>query len=964
MGRTHKLIIKIEILVKMALFDFLNKPKSVLEDIAGRSGLGFLLEKLKPTFQRQYSPQNIAGSIFPPYGFWQKTAPMREPGFPTRLKEGIEQIPSPKFSPFGVGIPSPVDIGKPLLKGLVDVGFGTEEERTAKKREEEIWGKMRFAPKEGSTPWQRFKGEGIEVAGVTPEEQRFAWEQMQQSATIQGMYAATMDIVPGMTEAKARAILKVGKNATPEEINAAYRNIVNKPGYYPRTAKEMASKTKNTAGKIIVDARNFLLEKAQAAQKPLFLPAGQQPVTQPQPKAGGEVLPFKVGEKAVRETGEKALKERGFVKTVKEAVTTAPEVAEKVEGVYKPITNKETIRKAKNVIDMEGWDVAKNRVFKEPLSAETNTIGQLLMERAQKEKRFDEAVEIAETLARKGTEAGQAIQSFSVWSKLTPEGMLKYATKQIMTAEEKMGFATRTMRKIFGKEMPKLMSDDAEYITDIMKQANKATSETEKARLSKLALERVADKIPWGVSDVIDTYRYNNMLSNPMTHLRNAWSNLINTFVAKPGAMVAEGRPIEAVKYETGALKAFPDAIDSFVKTFKGEEVIDLTKKIDIQTARGKKVPLAVSWPTRGMEAGDKFFSALIEAGEKARGATAGEARKAAEYWLYRQNLSPAEQGYLLNALDNIPKGLYYLRKVPFAGWTIPFIRTPFNFGKMWFEFSPMGFATIPGASNKRAQMGKALIGSIVTLVGLKAALEGRTTWSSPTTEKEKELFYATGRKPFSVLIQGKWVPMATFGPFAWAVALPAAWQYFDKEARTALTDEDYGKAAKTVGSLVNFWSQSTPMQGLGGFVRMIEGDVDYNLIRTAASTTSQLVPFTALQRYIATAIDPIYRRPRTFGEQLKTGIPFLSKQIERTYTEPTGEPSERNIWQYFTPYGLGEGKSWYEPLLKEYQRERQEKYLQKKEKEEGGWTSTAPVFKPKKRTGSPTREKRPFIMR
>ena len=863
----------------MALFDFLNKPKSILSDIAERSGLGFLLERLKPTLQKQYSPQSLAETAFAPYGFYKRAPEIGRTLQKTTLP--FADLPE-KHPALTAGMPA---LGVPSVVQGMARSYGRTLERT-------------------TTPTGRQE--------LLESGKRIAQKPFQLKTLEEPAFEAALDIpdfLPGgfLAAPFMGGLKTVGKEAI------------------EKGAKELGEKA--------------IRETAEKGVEELL------------PKAGGEIV-------------EKAMKERGFVKTVKEAATTVPEVAEKVEGLYEPITNVETLETAKRVIK-ENYDLAKQRVFKESLSAETSTIGQEIMSQAQKAGRFDEAIEMAETLAKKGTEVGQAVQSLSIWSRLTPEGMLRYAAKQMDTAKETMGPVTTTLRKIFGKEMPKITPDDAKYITDIMGQANKATSEADKARLSRLALERVSDKIPWGVSDIIDTYRYNNMLSGPLTHLRNAWNNLINTFVAKPGAMVAEGRPIEAAKYELGAIKAFPDAIDSFVKTFKGEEILDLTKKVDIREIKGKKAPLAISWPTRAMEASDKFFSTLIQAGEEARGATKEQAHKAAEYWLYRQDLSPKEQGYLLNALDNIPKGLYHLRKVPFAGWTIPFVRTPFNFAKMWLEFSPMGFATIPGASNKRTQMGKALVGSMVSLVGLKAALEGRTTWSAPTTEKEKELFYATGRKPFSVLIQGKWVPMATFGPLAWAVALPAAWQYIDKETRTALTDEDYVKAAKTVSSLVNFWSQSTPMEGLGSFVRLIEGDVDISPKRIIARTASQFKPFVSLSRYITNIIDPIYRRPKTFGEEMMADIPFLSKGIKETYTEPTGMPSERNIWQYITPYGLGEDKRGYKPLLKEYQQERQLKYLQQKEKEEEeGWGGKAPVFKPTKGKGSPTKKRSPLIMK
>jgi len=625
-------------------------------------------------------------------------------------------------------------------------------------------------------------------------------------------------------------------------------------------------------------------------------------------------------------------KERGFIKTVREAKTTAQKVAEEVKGFYQPITNKQALNQARDFIKKVGWDKAKQTAFEGEFNARNNAIGLELMRKAQKAKRYDEAIEIAEKLAEKGTRGGQFIQSFSIWSRLTPEGMLRYAAKQIDKANKR--WDVKLLRKILGKDAVKLEKEDAKIITSLMQKAQRAKTEEQKAQYVRLALERINEKLPWGVSDVLDTYRYNNMLSNPLTHLRNAWSNFINTFIVRPATLTAKGKPKEAIKYELGALKAFPDAIDAFKKAIKGETPLDLAK-IDVKSVKTKKLPLALTWPTRGMEASDKFFSKLIESGELATGKTIEEARSAAEYWLLRQNLNPEQQGYLLQTLDRIPAALYSLRRIPGMGWFIPFIRTPFNWAKMQLEFSPAGFATIPGAKQKREQLAKAMLGSMATMLGAVAALEGRTTWKAPSDEKEKQLFYASGRKPYSVLILGKWVPMATFGPFAWALALPAAYQYYNKEARTALTDDQLDKLSKTAASLIYMWSQSTPMSGLGGFVKMFDGDIDYSFKRNVAYALGQLKYQEGLMRYIASVIDPIYRRPRTFGEQMIADIPFLTKRLPY-YREPTGEPAKRNIYKYITPYGLGIPQPEYETPLKLRIKTRQESALRSELKREG----------------------------
>ncbi len=632
------------------------------------------------------------------------------------------------------------------------------------------------------------------------------------------------------------------------------------------------------------------------------------PPKQYQPQDLFDLLKFK---------GAPGTKERGFVTTVKEAPTTAPEVAKQVQGTYQPITNQGTLTTAQKIV-LDNPDLAKTRVFKEPLTAETNVIGQELMRKAQNEKRFDDATEIAEILAKKGTEAGQAVQAFSIWSRLTPEGMLNYAAKKIQEGSKKI-----TLGKLIGNKSPKLTPEDTAKITDLMTRANKTGNEQEKATLIKETMEVINNKIPWGVSDIVDTYRYNNMLSSPLTQFRNLWNNALTTFIVKPATLVTEGRPKEALKYEAGALKSIPEAIDNFVNSFKGKGELDLSK-LDIKSEKAKQFPMILGWPSRLMESTDQFFKTIIKSGEMARGKGTEEAISNAQYSLLRSDLKPKGQGYVLNALDNIPKGLYELRKVPFLGWTIPFLKTPFNFAKMWLEYSPMGVATIPGSADKRGQIGKAILGSVVSMVGMKVALEGRTTWSAPTDPKEKELFYASGRKPFSILMGDKWVPMATLGPLAWAMALPAAHQYYQKESKTSLSDTDMEKVGKELSSLLYFFSQSTPMEGLGSFVQMAEGNMDMNLSRIAARNLGQLKPLEGMMNYISRIVDPIYRKAKTFEEQMKADVPFLTKELP-AYTTPEGEPSKRGLGEFVLPYGGSTNVPKYEGQLKEVQGIRRE---------------------------------------
>lgn len=653
------------------------------------------------------------------------------------------------------------------------------------------------------------------------------------------------------------------------------------------------------AGKIKLPGKQIVEKVAPKLTASQF--GAQQSIQQTMEELGGKA-------KGIIESA--GQKERGFVTTVKVAKNTADEVAQKIKGFYNPVANKATIAQAQQAV-AQSYDLAKQRVFNEPLSADTNAIGLELMRQAQNAKRFDEATQIAEHLATKGTEVGQAIQAFSIWSRLTPEGMLRYGVQQVDKAKAEMGFLTKGVRGILGKGDLQLTAEDSSQITSLMKKANLATSEQAKGQFTKQALEVINKKIPYGVSDWLDAYRYTNLLSNPLTHLRNMTSNALQTFLTRPLTLGVSGHPIQAIKYYGGVVKGFGEAVSDAADVFKGTVSLE---KPDIRQLKMQQAPGIFKIIPNAMEASDKFFQALIRNGELAGGKSLEQANQVAKYSLFRESFGKnPNQGYLLKGIDNATQGVMQLgHKFPLVRWFVPFIATPMNIAKQWIEYSPGGLTTLPGATNKGEQLAKTLIGSVVTAMGAKLAFDGRTTWATPTDPKQKELFYASGRKPFSVLIGDKWIPMQSAGVFAFPLALAAAAKHYQEDSRTALTDTQFQKLKNAVLSQVDYFSQQTFMQGLGNFMSLVKGDKDYSFEGNVASASSQLIPFSGLMGYITRLIDPVFRKAQGFTQKLESQLPGLSQKLP-AYTSPEGEIQKRSLLDSFLPYAVGQQNPQYE---------------------------------------------------
>jgi len=437
-------------------------------------------------------------------------------------------------------------------------------------------------------------------------------------------------------------------------------------------------------------------------------------------------------------------------------------------------------------------------------------------------------------------------------------------------------------------------------------------------------------------SDILTEYRYNNMLSSPRTIARNMFSNVVQTIVTRPAVKLTEAtidafiKPLtgkqretffkDVPKYYYGLLKSIPDAFGEFKAVMKGERVLG---QQDLKEALGQipsgKLPGFMTIPSKTLEATDRLLQNLIAGGEMSAGKSAKEAAKIAEHSLFRAGLdikNKTGQGRLLSGIDNVTSKIDGLRKVPGGTWFIPFLRTPMNFAKMWVEYSPAGLLTLPGASRKKEQIAKMLIGSTITAVGAKMAWDGDTTWSTPKDPEAKDLFYASGKKPYSVKIGDSWVPMIYLGPWAFALALPAAIKYNNEDSPESLTDSNMKKLSKNLSSMAQFYSQQTFMEGVGKFVELLSGDPDASLEKNLAFTSGQVIPLQGLIRYVSTITDPIYRKSNGFLEAIESGLPYFSKDLE-PHTTPTGEPSKRNIYSYLAPYDITKEKEEYGKMLK-----------------------------------------------
>jgi hypothetical protein len=447
------------------------------------------------------------------------------------------------------------------------------------------------------------------------------------------------------------------------------------------------------------------------------------------------------------------------------------------------------------------------------------------------------------------------------------------------------------------------------------------------------------------LGEVLDEYRYINLLSSPQTHIVNAFSNLIQGTVLNPatklytGAIDSIGSTLtgkqrtaymrEVPAYSKGFINSMGEAFKEASEVMKGNKFVE---RPDInRLSTGKLGP--GEYVMRALEAGDVFFRKMIKGGEMEalayKASRSGkkipksvmekQAADAAEYFVFRKAPDPTNktgQGAVLSGIDKATEAVYKFRNVPGVKWVIPFVQTPMNILKQGLEYSPLGVSTMVGNTNKTQQLAKALIGS--TVLAGAATLE--STWDAPTSKNEKEEFYASGRKPYSVKIGDNWVSYSKLGPLAYPMAMAAAvkW-YFENDPKATSTDS-IDKTTKLLGGIAGFFSDQSYLSGIGDLVDVAKGE-DYAIKGMLANFGKQLVPLTSLQGWVARQLDPIYRQPKTLMDQLKTGIPGLSKSVD-SYKDPLGNDSVRqnNTFNSWSPVNVNPANQQFEDIYQKRQ--------------------------------------------
>lgn len=664
--------------------------------------------------------------------------------------------------------------------------------------------------------------------------------------------------------------------------------------------------------KITKEVSKRLIEKYGATTAKNIVKKGGKELAEQALKEGGEAVVKKSGVTLLaKEVGTKAV--QTTAKGKEKILSTLKEIQPELEAIKgKPLTYAEVKEAAKTSELLRATPTTREATlrFEAQLQATKSKLGVL----AGESKLTEDFVNTLKQISAQGTDLGRKLNSLKIDA--MPE--LAQTKSQIVKKLIELGYKTDDIIKAAqGMDL-----NNADEVAKFYRKFVKPS-----------------------LGEIVDEYRYINMLSSPRTHIVNSFTNFIQTTILAPATKLATGAidlisnglrgnqrqayVREVPVYYRGAMNNFGKAITETYKVMKGQSGVYRPDISRIPTKVKALAPFQII--PKILEASDVFFRTLIRGGEtealayralrQGKKPTAAliaqiekEAADKAQYYVFRQALDPNNktgQGAVLAGVDKMSSGIQQARKFKPISWFIPFLITPMNILKQGIEFSPLGLTTLAGSTQKSVQLAKTMVGSTVFAGAAYIASTGNSTWATPTDEKERKLFYASGKQPYSMKVGNYWISYSRIGPIAYPMAMAAAFQHYTKENPEANTQGNLEKTKNILTGISGFFSDQSYVKGMGDMLNLITGE-EGAASRTVASFSSQLIPLSSLQRWVNSMLDEVYRKPSKdfsvegFIDNLKQNIVGLSQSIP-PYPAPFGQDSKRDfpILNALSPMGV-----------------------------------------------------------
>ena len=631
-------------------------------------------------------------------------------------------------------------------------------------------------------------------------------------------------------------------------------------------------------------------------------------------------------------------KERKFLESVRDA---RPDVKISIGGQYVPRSTDELAIKARNLIKTDlatAENLARTGTDEKAVATASELIKHYSDEalksksEAVKNALYDKASVTAHTIAEKLTEQGRAVQAASIMGRLTPEGMLRFAAREINKYNE----AVDASRGLFGlkKKIPNLTGGQTKFILDEFKRIENMADGTQKAMAFKQLNDAVAALIPSSLYSKVVAVWKAGLLTGVKTSGLNTFSNLFNgaseTIKDVPAVVIDKvaslftGERTLALTGK-GTLEGTKEGFEKGLRYLRtGYDERNVATKLDY-----RKVNFGNSKIAKGLQKYEETIFHIMGAedqpffyGAKARslhsqaiaesinkGLKGSEAKKFIEELvksptdkMLQTALNDAEMAVFQNE-TMLAKIARAAQNIPGGQFIVPFGKTPSAVAMQMINYSPVGIAkTIiqnigKGRFDQRMLsqgLARGITGTAIMYMGSQLYKNNMINLSLPTSEKEQKLWQAEGRTPNSIKIGGKWRNANVLGPPGMALLVGASFQQALKE-----TGSPFKALVQSVAGGAKALTDQTFLQGLSSVLDALN-DPSRFVQGYFANTIASVVP--TLVGDLAKSFDDVERRSPGILERIKSKIPGLRQTLE---------PQVTNLGQYRVP-----GGNWIETLI------------------------------------------------
>lgn len=418
---------------------------------------------------------------------------------------------------------------------------------------------------------------------------------------------------------------------------------------------------------------------------------------------------------------------------------------------YESMTNNDLIIAASDAIDKDLMGNIADVMAKDKFNAfdveRTRQIAKRL--NAQNTPEANETlINLLDKASEQASKSGQAVQAFSLWNNLTPEGAILKTQKLIKQYNER-----------FGKNL-KLTQDQINTITTLQEKAQALPDGYDKDVALAQSLKYQQSLIPKYLGTKLKAYRNISLLLNPKTLGRNVVGNaLFNTLdtASKTLAVPVDKVMSAFTKTHTRALPQVGESLKGlklgaergFKEAMQGINTADVSSRYDLQGGKVFESKIGQAFETAldlGLRVPDRAFYNSVYAESLANQLKASGLKEPTQ-----KMLDTAEQEALEGVFQNKSKlsdvalGLRQqfnrvgTKEFGLGDLLIPYAQTPANLAQQGINYSPLGLlkagASLKGGNQRQASLdiARALVGTGIGAAGYNAVKAGQATGTMET---------------------------------------------------------------------------------------------------------------------------------------------------------------------------------------------------------------------------------------